>query len=170
LDGGFIFSGKVQKKFGRLFAFFLKTIVIMLVYLIQIKSPILRLCYLEGVVNVVYQNGAILSLDDTFENKKSDVPGVIDAKITEFFICRRGLNRVAVFFSLVKFVWCAEKILDAITGNFQETSEFWAVSDGKIISQGTLKNGKCQLRGIGFDASTATLLSYCNILIIGYAL
>jgi hypothetical protein len=56
------------------------------------------------------------------------------------------------------------KILDAITSNFQETSEFWAVSDGKIISRGTLKNGKCQLKGIGFDGSSATLLSYCKIL------
>ena len=50
---------------------------------------------------MVYHNGAILPLEDTLENKKSDVPSVIDAKITDVFFCRRGLNRVAVFFSLV---------------------------------------------------------------------
>lgn len=57
-------------------------------------------------MNVVYQNGAILSLEDTIENKKSDVPGVLDAKITEVFNCRRGLTSVAVFFSLVGYMVC----------------------------------------------------------------
>jgi len=55
-------------------------------------------------VKVVFQNGAMLSVEEALEKKKLDIPGCIEKKVSQVFLSQSGLLKFAVFVSsVIKF-------------------------------------------------------------------
>ncbi|XP_065353383.1 nucleolar protein 11-like [Cloeon dipterum] len=96
-----------------------------------VQSPILKVCIINGNASIVFQNGAIMSVEDALSNKKLKVPDVLPGKASRVFFEKDKLKEIAVFIS-------------------SDCSKCWTVDDGIPIREIDTRRKGFQLLDVSF--------------------